>query len=59
MNDNGEFSVDDPEWNAQARLEEAIADFCESKFKTRPSETTIKDNIHEPLERWRQSRSET
>ena len=43
----------------RTRLEEAIADFCESKFKTRPSETTIKDNIHEPLERWRQSRSET
>jgi hypothetical protein len=59
MNDNGEFTVDDPEWNAQARLEEAIADFCESKFKTRPSETTIKDNIHEPLKQWRQSRSET
>jgi hypothetical protein len=39
MNDNGEFSVDDPEWNAQARLEEAIGDFCENKFEKRPSET--------------------
>jgi hypothetical protein len=59
MNDNGEFSVDDPEWNAQARLEEAIGDFCENKFEKRPSETAIRDNIREPLERWRQSRSET
>ena len=59
MNDNGEFSVDDPEWNAQARLESAIADFCETKFGTRPGETTIRDHIREPLERWRQSRTET
>ena len=59
MNDNGEFSVDDPEWNAQARLENAIADFCETKFGIRPGETTIKDHIREPLRRWRQSRSET
>jgi hypothetical protein len=59
MNDNGEFSVDDPEWNAQARLEEAIGDFCENKFEKRPSETVIRDNIRKPLERWRQLRSET
>ena len=59
MDDNSEFTVDDPEWNAQARLEEAIADFCQNKFKKHPGETTIKDNIREPLERWRQSRSET
>jgi len=43
----------------QARLEEAIGDFCENKFEKRPSETAIRDNIREPLERWRQSRSET
>jgi hypothetical protein len=59
MNYHNEFSVDDPEWNAQARLEEAIAAFCEDKFNKRPSETAIKDNIREPLERWRQSRLET
>jgi hypothetical protein len=59
MNHHGEFSADDPDWNAQARLEAAIADFCETTFCKRPSETTIKDNIREPLKRWRQARSET
>jgi hypothetical protein len=59
MTDNGEFSADDPEWNAQARLEEAIAAFCAKKFKQRPSVTTIRRHIRGPLERWRRSRSET
>ena len=59
MDDNGEFSADDPDWNAQARLEEAIAAFCAKKFKQRPSVTTIRRHIREPLERWRRSRSET
>ena len=36
MDHHGEFSPDDPEWNAQARLEEAIADFCQDKFKKAP-----------------------
>jgi hypothetical protein len=59
MNYHGEFSSDDPEWNAQARLEEAIADFCEDKFKKLPSETTIKEHVRQTLERWRRSRTET
>ena len=59
MDHNGEFCADDPDWNAQARLENAIADFCETKFGIRPGETTIRDHIREPLRRWRQSRSET
>jgi hypothetical protein len=59
MDDNDEFSPDDPDWNAQARLEEEIADYCESIFGKRPGETTIKDNIRDPLKRWRQRRSET
>jgi hypothetical protein len=59
MNHHNEFSDDDPEWNAQARLESAIADFCETTFGIRPGETTIREHIREPLERWRRSRSET
>jgi hypothetical protein len=59
MDDNGEFSADDPDWNAQARLESAIANFCETKFGIRPGDTTIKDHIRPPLARWRQLRSET
>jgi hypothetical protein len=59
MDENNEFSADDPDWNAQARLEEAIADYCETKFGKRPGDTTIKDNIRDPLKRWRERRTET
>jgi hypothetical protein len=58
MNEKGEFCADNPEWNAKARLEEAIAAFCESLTGARPSETTCKDYLKEPLQRWRQG-SET
>jgi hypothetical protein len=59
MEENGEFSVDDPDWNAQARLEEGIGDFCQNKFCKRPSEATIRGRIRKPLERWRKQRTET
>ena len=59
MDLHSEFSVDDPDWNTQACLEAAIANFCRNKFKKDPGETTIRTHIHDPLERWRQSRSET
>jgi hypothetical protein len=58
MNEKGEFAADNPEWDAQARLEEAIGAFCENLTGKRPGETTLKDNIKEPLRRWRQG-SET
>jgi hypothetical protein len=54
MNEKGEFSADDPEWNGPARLEEAIADFCENLTGVRPSETTRKAYTKQPLRRWRQ-----
>jgi hypothetical protein len=59
MDYHGEFSDNDPEWNAQARLEEAIADFCENKLKRHVGGTAIRENIRESLERWRQSRPGT
>jgi hypothetical protein len=59
MDYHGEFSDDDPEWNAQARLEAAIADFCQKKFNKPPSEATIRAHVCQFLKRWRQSRSET
>jgi hypothetical protein len=57
-----EFSVDDPDWNAQARLEEAVENYCRTTFQNVPSESTIRDNIRKPLAQWRlwrKSRSET
>jgi hypothetical protein len=58
MDHHSEFSVDDPKWNARARLEEAVGDFCETTFGIRPSETALKVHVGKSLEQWRQ-RSET
>jgi hypothetical protein len=52
MDYHDEFCPDDPEWKSQADLERANADeFAQSKRT--PSESTIRDLIHEPLEAWR------
>lgn len=48
MNHHGEFSPDDPEWNAQARLVEALRQrFGEA------SDSTLEDYLREPLAAWR------
>ena len=49
MDFHGPFSDDDPKWNAQARLEEAIRD----KFGLEAeAESTIRNMITEPLKAW-------
>jgi hypothetical protein len=59
MNYHGEFSADDPEWNAQVRLEEAIQKFCVSKFGVEPATSTLRGHLGEALRDWRARRSET
>jgi hypothetical protein len=52
MDHHGEFRPDDPEWDAQARLTDAIrAKFGEA------ADSTIEEYIKEPLTRWREQRS--
>jgi hypothetical protein len=58
MDERLEFCADDPEWNAQARLEDAIGDFCEALTGRRPKETSLKNYVKAPLQQWRQ-RSKT
>jgi hypothetical protein len=48
MNHHGEFSADDPEWNAQACLVEALRD----KFGG-PSNSTLEKYVKQPLANWR------
>jgi hypothetical protein len=55
---HGEFAADNPDWDSQARLEDAIGDFCETLTGKRPKETTLKNYVKEPLRRWREG-SET
>jgi hypothetical protein len=47
---HGEFSNDDPDWNAQACLERALLEFCSHKFGSEPSLSTLRDPKHIP--RW-------
>jgi hypothetical protein len=59
MDENGEFIDGDPEWNAQARLEKEIRDYCEATFRIRPSENTVRTHVRKALQLWRQQRTET
>ena len=59
MNQNGEFIDGDPEWNAQARLEKVISDYCEATFHIRPGENTVRTHVRKALKLWRQRRTET
>jgi hypothetical protein len=54
MDHHNEFSPDDPEWNAQARLVEALQKFCSDKFGIEPDKNTIEGRIKEPLAIWRE-----
>jgi hypothetical protein len=54
MDHHGEFSDDDPDWNAQARLCDAIR----GKFGE-ASDSTIEDYIKDPLARWRKQHPKT
>jgi hypothetical protein len=56
MDENGNFGADSPEWNARARLEEAIESFCESKFMARPARSTIQEHIEPWLIQWEAKR---
>jgi hypothetical protein len=51
MDYHGEFRADDPEWNAEARLKEAIR----KKFGE-AADSTIESYIKAPLAKWRQSK---
>jgi hypothetical protein len=54
MNHHGDFSNDDPEWNCQARLEQALLQFCRTTFNKEPALSTLREKIPDWLSRWRQ-----
>jgi hypothetical protein len=53
MDYHQDFGADSPEWNARARLEEALRNFCAKKFKTTPVNSTIQSHIQPWLADWR------
>jgi hypothetical protein len=57
MDYNGEFGADAPKWNAQARLEEQLEHFCQTKFNVTPSDSTLRHRIKPWLARWREGKT--
>jgi hypothetical protein len=51
MDENGDFSPDDPDWNAQARLEEALND----KFGIEKS--AVRERLPPILQSWRKAKA--
>ena len=56
MDHHGEFSPDDPEWNAQARLETAIIEWCEIQFGITPATATLRPKLAKALKKWRKNK---
>jgi hypothetical protein len=54
MDQHGDFTADDPKWNAQARLEEALKDFCQRKWQREPSTTQLRSRLPRWLAAWRE-----
>jgi hypothetical protein len=50
MDWHGDFRADDPQWNAQARLINAIRE----KFQTDAADSTIEGYVKKPLAEWRE-----
>jgi hypothetical protein len=52
MDHNGDFMPDDPEWDCQARLEEALMKFCQDMWKREPGPSTLRERLPEWLSTW-------
>ncbi|MEJ0096514.1 MAG: hypothetical protein WDN46_24815 [Methylocella sp.] len=57
MEYNDEFSPDDPKWNAQARLETALQEFCSKTFHREPSASSLRKRISGWLSEWRNQKT--
>jgi hypothetical protein len=55
MHHHGDFDSTDPEWNAQARLEEEISKLLEYQHA---AESTIRSKVGQLVTRWRAARSQ-
>jgi hypothetical protein len=56
MDYHGEFSALDRKWKCQARLEEALQEFCKKKFGTEPARSTLQNLIKRGLAEWREKK---
>ena len=54
MDHHGGFVAGDKEWDCQARLEEAVMQFCKTKFGEEPARSTLQAPISSGLAKWRE-----
>ena len=53
MDHHGAFDASDPEWDCQARLEEALNKFCLDKWQHEPGSSTLRKKLPKWLSTWR------
>jgi hypothetical protein len=53
MDHHGDFDATDPEWNAQARLEDALNKYCQKHWQSEPGVTTLRERLPGWLAVWR------
>jgi hypothetical protein len=53
---HGDFSPHKRGWDAQARLESALQEFCSEKYDKEPSLTQIRTHVGKWLSAWRNAR---
>jgi len=56
LDKHGDFSPRNKSWNAQARLESKLLEFCSRHFRREPSQTQLRDHLGRWLTAWRQKR---
>jgi len=57
MDENGDFTLDDPDWDCQARLETALMKFCQDTWKREPGASTLREKLPEWLSAWRKRKT--
>jgi len=52
MDENGDFTSDDPDWDRQARLETALMKYCQETWGREPGASTLREKLPEWLSIW-------
>jgi len=57
MDYHDDFTPDDSEWDCQARLEEALMNFCQDIWKRQPAPATLREKLPGWLSTWRKRKT--
>jgi len=57
MEHHGDFMPGDLDWDCQARLQEALMDYCQETWELEPSESTLREKLPGWLLTWRERKT--